>query len=525
MLYQNIIFKEGSFMASKEKKTHDDSAQAEIVRRFKTNPFIFIGTIVILIIVVVAFVLVPAFVPEAGGFSVDLNFGTYNKIPINYVPGNYFAQMRETIARYQQASADANNYVINDYQTWREAFNQTVVHIGILDEMKAAGYEVPPVVVDREVASLPQFQENGRFSRALYQEVSNTDRLALWRQVREGIAENQYRNDITSLRSSSQEAPFIKNMASTVRQFDVVMFPLAGYPDEEIIAFMNANADRFQHTHFSKITFTSNEREAGQVRTSIINGTTTFEDAAKSHSTDGYAERGGDMGVKMVYELSTDIPTENQPALLGLERGAISELVHVGTNWVFFRAEDTLYPADTGDSATIGKVRSYLMSNERGPIEDYFLAQAQVVVDAVNDESPFDEVIIQRGLEKKSFGPLPINYGSVDLFTPLTSFAVPELSEAVTNENFWKTAFIDTAVGTPSKPIVVGNSESANVVILYPVEEKTEDDTIIGYIETAYSGYWLSYTTESNIRLYFLTNKKLDDQFWKTYLQYFMPTS
>ena len=161
------------------------------------------------------------------------------------------------------------------------------------------------------------------------------------------------------------------------------------------------------------------------------------------------------------------------------------------------------------------------MTEQRRQVEDYFLQQAQEFVNAVNtnDETSFDDAVAERGFTKKSFGPLPLNYGSIDLFTPLSSFEVPELSGAVYNENFWQTAYVKTAPATISEPIVVGN----NVVLLYPIEETVEADEALSYIETAYSSYWIPYITNQTIQNYFLYNEKLDDKFWDAYLRYLMP--
>ncbi|MDR2808646.1 MAG: SurA N-terminal domain-containing protein [Spirochaetaceae bacterium] len=509
---------------SKSPVTKEDSVKSDFVKRFKTNPFVFIGTIIVLIIVIAAFVLVPAFVPEVGlGQTANLSFGSYNKIPITYVPGNYFSQIRETIARYYQQSSNENSF-LSDYQVWRQAFNETVVHTGILDEVKRAGYEIPDSVVDREVALLPQFQENGRFSTTKYRKMSNTDRMALWRQVRESLIEEVYREDMSGLRVASQEASFLKAMASTVRRFDMISFPLTNYPEEEIVAYINNNPDRFRSIHLSKITITASQREAQQVLASVRAGTETFEDAARNHSTDEYAEQGGDMGLKMIYELANEIPEAEQSALFSLEQGTLSNLITLESSWVFFRIEEAAYNADTNDPSTINKIRSYLLTDQRGQVEDYFLQQAQEFVNAaaaVTEELSLDDLLAERGLEKKSFGPLPLNYGSVDLFTPLSSFEIAEFTEAAYNENFWQTAYIKTAPGTLSSPIVIGS----NVVVLYPIEETIEADEAVQYIETAYSSYWIPYVTNQTIQNYFLTNEKLKDEFWNTYVQNFMPAN
>ncbi|MDR2632614.1 MAG: SurA N-terminal domain-containing protein [Treponema sp.] len=507
-------------MASKDKNrvsVPGNSATAEFIRRFKTHPFLFTGTIIVLVIVIVAFVFVPAIVPSAGA-SVDFSFGSYNKIPINYVPGNYFSQIREMIARYRQSSTNDTNYQIVSYQVWREAFEETVIHTAILDEMNRAGYKVPQEVVDREVAQLPQFQENGRFSTAKYRALDNTSRMALWRQVQDSIAKEYYRRDIEELHISSQEKAFIRAMASPKRTFSMAVLPLRGYPDTELTAYAKAQEALFRVTHLSCITITSNEREAQQILTSISDGTSTFEEAAQTYSQDSYAERGGDMGLKMAYELSSEVPDEQErESLINLAKGELSALVKVPTGWAFFRAEDAPYPADTADAALLEKVRTYVMEFERGRVEDYFIAEAEAFRDAVS-ESSFADALIQKGLLERNFGPLPLNYGEVPIFTGLSSFSVPELSGAGSNEYFWQTAF-STPLQTPSQPLVIGNT----VLVLYPTEESSEDESAGEYIETAYASYWMSSFISQNLRNYFLTSNKLDDRFFDIYFKYIQP--
>jgi hypothetical protein len=515
-------------MALKEKKLpsqEDNSIRSEFIRRFKVNPFIFIGTIVILVIVIIAFVFVPAIVPGAGGMSVDLRFGAYNKTPISYVPNGYFAQVRENISRYRQSSINEGNYQIMLYQIWREAFDETVIHTGMLDEIKKAGYTPPAEVVDREVAQLPQFQDNGRFSVSKYRELDNTTRMSLWRQVQENIAKERYNADVLDLKISSEETAFIGAMASPKRTVDMALFPLSSYPDTEVAAYAADNANLFRVTHLSVITVGSGEQETQRILDSVKDGTITFEDAARTYSLDSYAERGGDMGIKMAYELSTEIPEPgDRERVIGTARGEYTSLVKVPSGWAFFRAEESPYPADTGDTALLERVRGYMTNFERGRIEDWLIAEARNLI-SLSGDIGFNEALSQKALEKRSFGPLPLNYGGdalyysgLSLFTALASFSVSELSSADTNENFWQAAFF-TPLNTPSSPLVLGNY----VVVLYPLEEIPEDEAAIDTLKTIYSSYWLSYTTSSRLRSYFLQSNKLEDRFYETFAKYVLP--
>jgi hypothetical protein len=502
-------------MASKEKKLpekQEESIKNDFVKRFKANPFIFIGTIVILIIVIVAFVLVPAIPGVQGGAGSDLTFGSYNKAPISYVDGNYFYQVQQSMAQQYQSSLTESNYQFVLYQIWRQAFESAVVHAGMLDEMKQAGYTAPEDVVDREVALLPDFQENGRFSAAKYRQLDNNRRLALWRQVQESIAVQHYVSDLTELKVSSQESSFISALASPQRSFDLAAFPVSAYPDSEIVSYAQANPQIFRVSHLSRITINSSEREAQQILGSIRDGATTFEDAAKANSQDSYAENGGDMGIRMAYELDSTISDEaTRQGVINLSLGSFSEVLAIGEkSWAFFRAEEEPHNADTGDASSLDKIRSYVMSYERGRAEDYILAEAEKFI-ADARALDFDSAIGNRAMEKKSFGPIPVNYGDTSLFPSVSSSGVAELSSAGTNETFWQAAFA-TSINSPSSPFVLGD----NVIVLYPTEETSPDPEFNNYIGLYYS-YWLNDSVQQGVSNYFLSNGKLDDRFWDVF--------
>ncbi|MDR1318844.1 MAG: peptidylprolyl isomerase, partial [Treponema sp.] len=205
--------------------------------------------------------------------------------------------------------------------------------------------------------------------------------------------------------------------------------------------------------------------------------------------------------------------------LLALGKGEYSDVINLGSGWAFFRVEDAVQNSDFDDSSVIEKVRSYIREFERGRMEDWATEQARAFIGQV-EEFDFNEAVYQRGIEKRSFGPLPVNYGNVDLYTSLSSFPVNELSGSYVDENFWKTAF-STPVNTPSEPLVQGS----NVLVLYPTEEIAAEESSIEGIESMVSSYWLSYMTEQTIRSYFLNSKKMEDRFFETFFRYFMPLS
>jgi len=63
--------------------------------------------------------------------------------------------------------------------------------------------------------------------------------------------------------------------------------------------------------------------------------------------------------------------------VLALAKGAYSEVIEIpgasssaSSTWVFYRAEEAPRQADTADAAALEKIRTYVMSYERGVVED-----------------------------------------------------------------------------------------------------------------------------------------------------------
>ncbi|MDR1908478.1 MAG: SurA N-terminal domain-containing protein [Spirochaetaceae bacterium] len=503
-----------------------EGAESEFIRQFKARPLVYAGTILVLIIVIVAFVFVPVFVPEAGGGAGDRTFGYWNKTPITYVPGNYFAQRQRAAAEQIQYQITGDNFGEMSYQVWRQAFTDTVIHTAILDEMRLAGYEAPPEMVNKQVAQLPELQEDGVFSPARWNRLDASTQQNVWRDIRESIAIRRYIEDVTGLRISSAEADFVAGLGERQRSFSLAVFPLSSWPAGELAAYAEENAGLFITTHLSRITVTSNEREAAQVLKSITDGTVPFEDAARLHSQDSYADRGGDMGLKMACEIAEELENPaDREALAALAAGEYSAILKTPGGWAFFRAEAEPYPADPGDAATAEKIRAYVMQYERGRVEDWVIGETEFFAESVRDNG-LEQAAFFRGLELRSFGPLPLNYGAlsysnwgyptdgVDLFPTLSSFSVAELYAAGGEEIFWRAAF-STPLNEASSPFVLGD----NVLLLFPTSENEAGEEALASIREIYTSYWVSSTTEQGLNSLFLSSPKLKDRFQTVYRQ------
>ncbi|MDR0323024.1 MAG: SurA N-terminal domain-containing protein [Treponema sp.] len=497
--------------------------------KFRKNPAIYIGSVAVLVLIIIAFVGGDILSVLGGRSGGDVVFGYYDKIPIVHVPGNTLANYYEWIARYYQSlGSDINNFQAQ-IDIWREAYAYAVEDTAVLQIMKKSNYSVPEKVVDRRVAQLSQFQENGRFSTVLYNRLSNSERLALWRQVQDELTKSTFYNDFTNgLLVPSREADFVGRMTQIRRTFEMVSFDIESFPDSEYLGFARENPDLFNSIHLSKISITSSERDARRVLESIKSGAVTFEDAARAQSKDGYADRGGDMGIHYNFELEYDIPNlADRNNIFNLRRGEMSDVMYINDIWVFFRAEDASKPANLEDEAVMQKIKSYFRSYNRGRMEDWAIAQARSFI---SDAETFglDNAVNRWGIRKAGFGPLPLNYGNVDIFTSYysyyggvdiynfnESFAVLGLSQVdirdlSNNENFWRTAF-STRINTPCEPIV----QRSKVIVFFPVEETKDEDAAL-ITASAYS-YWVSLKVQNSFFSYFFYNPRMDDRFYNIY--------
>ncbi len=505
-------------MASKDKNQsveHGSSAWAEFARRFKQNPVIFVGTLVILLITIVAFVFVPAFSPS-GSASAKLNFGSYDGIPIDFMQGNYFAEQRDYYNQQYRSSSTNQNIQTVAFQIWRAAFESTVIRTAAIEEAKAVGFKTPETLVDKKMAEYPAFLEDGTFSAAKFRAMSDSDRMNLRSKMKEDIAASRYLEDLSSLRISSKETEFIKKMASPERSFEFIAVPVLSYPEAEIASFVETNQDLFKSIKLSKITLSSSEADAKKVLASLKNGELSFEDAARTHSKDELADKGGEMGAKEAWQLKTEIPDEAaRTAVLALSAGSLSEVTKVPAGWAIFRCDEAAVSPKAKDPATLASAKEYIVRFERGRMEDWAVAKANTI-EADAKESSLDDAAAKAGLTKKSVGPVPLNYGDIEFFGSLSSQKLDELQGASTNEAFLKAAF-SAKPGAFTDPVVVGD----NVLVLRVVEERSADDSSTAMLDFWYP-YQVSQYDQQLIRDTVMNSPKLKDNFYAVFIKNFL---
>jgi len=518
-------------MASQTPKAPAKSDSREPQRGIK-NPTIYAGTIVVLVIVVVAFV----FLPMGGSSSSmisgngrSLDFGSYSGKPIVYSQDSYMnQQVRELNDRYRQQGVNEDNYQLLAYQVYRGAFERTLLRMAAIDTVTRAGGGVTEDWLDTKVAESPVFQENGKFSAQKYHDANLAQKLNVRDQIRDDALYQAYFNDVMSVGPSSKEIAFIKDMAKDSRTVEYMAYPLSDYPDSEVALWGKAHADLFRSLSLSSITITSGEADAQKLLENVKAKKATFEDAAKASSKDAYAQKAGAAGPRYFNEISALLASkEDAEKLAALKVGEMSPVFKTAAGaWAFFRADAEAAPADFSQAVALAAVRDYMNRQERGTIEDWAIAKAKEI--AASGGGGFEAAAKKAGAAVKTLGPFPLNYGDVSVYLPSYGQSMPmfrtvapsnnpDLSGASTSEKFLTAAF-SLAPGSVSDPFILGDK----ALVLKVKEAGSAKDDETGMIDYLYpSFYGMKAQTEAHDL--FMKSPLFKDNFSKVFFKYFQP--
>lgn len=483
----------------------------------RRNRGLYIGSLIILVIVVVTFVGAPVITSTAS--SGRLVFGRYGNEEIRYQPGNFFARQYEAIA---QSLRDSGNEVTLEFQlriAWREAFDRAVLHTAVLQEAQRAGLDVSEERVDELIASDPQFQVNDRFDAREYQSLSNQERFNLRRFHRENAIFDQVVQDVlrTTL-TSEAEAQFVAAMSGPERSFDVVRFPFSEFPADQVRSFATDNPDLFTTLNLAVVTL-ANEDEARQIREQALQPGNPIGDLARTYSRDLYADQDGQIGEIYGYELQQElINPDDLTTILALEAGDTSEPVETTAGWAFYQALTPPVAFDPEDEGAIADVRTYMQNFEQGRIQDYARAEAERFAAAAADAG-FATTAAAEGRSVVETPFFPINYGNTQLFGQVQSQDIPDLADAAFREEFFETAF-SLEEGAVSEPVVLRQS----VILLRLREERPARESDIAFLQDYYDVLQQQFASDA-VETAFVDEERLEDNFTRAFNRYVIGTS
>lgn len=491
-----------------EPKDTEKKKQKPVTR----NTWLYVGSVVILVIVVVTFIGAPVATSTMG--SGRLVFGSYDNEEILYQPGNFFARQYEVVAQSLRDSGNQANLELQLRLAWREAFNRTVLHKAVLSAGEKAGITVSEEKVDEMIAQDPQFQVNGRFDAEAFQDASNQERFALRNFHRDNaIFDRVIQDALIVTQFSEAEKRFVGEMTGPQRSFQVVRFPFSEFPETQVSVFLGENTDLFTELDLSVITV-ADEEEAQNVREQATQRANPFGDLARRYSRDVYADQDGEIGVSFGYEIQQELTNPSDlKNLIGIGDGEISEPIETTSGWSIFRVNSTPTDPSLDDPETLQEARSYMEIYEQGRIQDYVRQEAATFA-SIAASSGLSDAALDAGRDLLSTGFFPINYGNVQFFGALQSRDIPELSEAAFRETFFKTAF-SLEPGVVSEPILL--RQAAFVMELSEERGVQEDD--VAFIVDFYDSIARQFYSQE-IEDGFVDEELLDDDFSQAFNRY-----
>ncbi len=419
----------------------------------------------IVVIVIIGVSMIGTLAPSRRAQTGDeVVFGTYNGQDITFNSTNYFGSSYESYRRrYETQDTAEDDRQGLSRAIWYGAFRDTVLHTAIVQAALEGGAHVSERRVDQTLIDAVSYENLQQMPAPIRE--GNRERL------RELLLRQRYVEDLTRGRYNPKgEIEFYEEMIRSERRFEFISMAYNAYPTEELSRYGEANAADFRRIDLSRIRLTGSSEAAAQIHQLITSGTATFEDQARAHSQDGFAEQGGDVGFRYFFEIASDCDDrEKAEQIFTLADGTVSPVLENRfENRIIYRADSIVIAPDFSDESTLEIVRAYLNQNERGLIEDYFLARADQFSVAAS-QSDFQTAANELDLTVHTTDWFPINYQNATSLRRVTSTENPELlSNASAFEQFFLQGFALQRPGDVSVPIRLQNS----VVVLRLLEER-----------------------------------------------------
>lgn len=483
-----------------------------------------IGIILVLILVVVAFIFVPA-MSQSGSTGDNLVFGTYGDTEITYVPGNYFARQIEYINNiYRDSDSFSDNVEYKRQLVWQTAFNQTVIQKAIEENLSKSGVIISESQIDKAMVERGPFQVDGKFNEDLYKSTSSSAKFDLRKRFNEDLLREQYLADVMyGSRRSDNLIDFIANMGSDEKSFHFAVLNIDSIDDSYFENYATANLRNFSKASLNKITIYSSEEEAVKIQKRIAENEISFKDAAIAESKDSFAAEGGNAGELYFYELLVDIEDEETAnSVFSLKDEEITDVIKTSYGWVIYQMINSPVMPDLTSDELLNDVKVYMSRNEKGLIEDYLVSMGTDFSNALSADSDFISTAISMNIENGTTDFFAVNYGNNRMIPSSITNATqqnPAFSNAAFDELFLERLFSLTSEGNTSDPLVLGN----NIIVAQLADSRKSDripeESMEYYkyqVESEISGYM-----QSDLQNLVLASEDFENNFITTYAQIF----
>ncbi len=494
-------------------KKNDSKHKENIVEEKQhKHPFLWGFSIAILVLIVISFIGAPLFrgLLSKGG---ELIFGQYDGKDIKYTPNSYFARQLDAYVQKFQNTSNANtNYQYQTYQIWKSAFDSTVFHMAILDSAEKSGLYISDHKIDKALTQYGPYMDNGKFSPELYKVTPSSEKYATRQLYREELTQQQYLSDIQSTLTSKNEIEFIKSMSSPERNFEYVAFKFDKYPDSEVISYGKENKKLFTKINLNRISLKDDKKAAQAIYDKLKENPAQFEELAQNQSTDIYAEKGGDMGWVKYDSLKGDFAdTKDLDSVFNLKQDELSSLIKTPYGYSIYRCNKEKTDPDFTSKEDIDDIRNYILTAEKGKIEDYFTAEAEKFIKTAKKDG-FDKAGNQFGLTYHVTDYFPINYGNSYFMKQIRTLDDNKDLAPVATDERALTALFSVKKNELTEPIILDNS----IIVARMIDERNVDPKDLAFIDTYYT-YLVNQFRQEELYKMFLSSDKLKNNFLQVF--------
>jgi hypothetical protein len=204
--------------------------------------------------------------------------------------------------------------------------------------------------------------------------------------------------------------------------------------------------------------------------------------------------------------------------IFALEKAEFSDLVETSFGWSIYRSDEEAITPDFTEEEEIAAARSYLIRNERGQVEDYFINRANSFV-ANAAEAGFSTAARAANVSPTETKYFPINYGESFFLKPIQTENENGngiLQRAQANQRILTNLF-SVAENNFTEPFVLGNS----VVVAQLLEERQAPEAEVEQIAN-YHSYIIQNFQSQEIQTHFLQSDKLEDNFMQVFSKHFL---
>lgn len=440
--------------------------------------FITIGSIIILLISFIAFVM-PQIGSSNDGSRIVL--GKYGEKEITYEQNCLIVENYSNLVNQYKALGYPINNI--EYQIQRQAFEQAICQTAYMNYVNKSGYTISDAMVNREIRK-NFLNSEGKFDSDTLKFAKNEDIINAKESIKRNLSFSRLTTDLLGTKDGStlfgttnlygtkvsdQEIDFINSLSSDKRGFNMVYFENASYPDSEVIEYAKKNAAKFNKYDLEMICF-KNKAKAVKIAEKLAAGEITFEDAAKDNDNlKKYVGDDNKLILNEQYKIESLLENKDElKSVIDISKDAVSPIVQFNDNagtegFAIFKkvGDDTI--TNIEDENTIKDIKDYIKSYEVALIEEYFEKQAQQFK-VIADKDGFDAACQALNVTKEEVSPFPINYGGVSIIDGMDT-SINGLQTALKNENFIRTAF-SLKLNEVSKPIIFNDGTVSGIVVI-----------------------------------------------------------